>query len=89
MKTWIKGNRHQDQPKILRTLRAKLVGHYRYYGVTDNYEKMRQFYLLTMKMMWKWWNRRSQRRSLTWERFNTILHVLKLPKPRIYVNIYG
>jgi hypothetical protein len=72
MKMWIKFNRHMAQPEFLKTIRSKLSGHYRYYGVTDNYEKMRRFYTLTRNLIWKWLNRRSQRRSFTWEKYGQI-----------------
>lgn len=88
MKTWIKFNRHMEQKEFLKIIRSKLAGHYRYYGITDNSEKMQAYYFITIKLMFKWLNRRSQRRSFTWERYNEILKEFKLPKPRIYVNIY-
>jgi RNA-directed DNA polymerase len=89
MKTWIRFNKHMDQQEFLKKMRAKLLGHYHYYGVTDNIEKMFRFYTLTRNMMFKWLNRRSQRRSFTWERYNEVFKEFKLPKPRIYVDIYG
>jgi group II intron reverse transcriptase/maturase len=89
MKMWIKFNRHMAQPEFLKTIRSKLSGHYRYYGVTDNYEKMRRFYTLTRNLIWKWLNRRSQRRSFTWEKYGQNWEHFRLPAPRIYVNIYG
>lgn len=88
MKTWMKGNRHTEQKAFLKTLRAKLMGHYRYYGITDNYEKMKAYYDVTIHLMLKWLNRRSQRKSFTKERFFEVLKDLRIPKPRIYVNIY-
>ncbi|MCD9021861.1 hypothetical protein [Cohnella silvisoli] len=87
MKTWIRFNRHLDQEALLKTIRSKLTGHYRYYGITDNYGKTRSFYILTVKLMFKWLKRRSQRRSFTWERYNEVLKDFRLPKPRIYVNL--
>jgi len=35
-KEWLKTERHQDVKEIMKTIRAKLIGHYRYYGITDN-----------------------------------------------------
>lgn len=89
LKTWIRYNRHMSQPEFLKTIRAKLMGHYRYYGVTDNSEKMKSYYIMTIELMYKWLNRRSQHRSFTRERFYEVLKEFELPKPRIYVNIYG
>ncbi|MCD9022562.1 group II intron reverse transcriptase/maturase [Cohnella silvisoli] len=83
MKIWIRFNRHMEQQEFLKTIRAKLTGHYRYYGITDNYEKMDSYYNHTINLMYKWMNRRSQRNSFTWERFREVLKVFRLPKPRI------
>lgn len=89
MKEWIRFNRHMEQEAFLRTIRTKLMGHYRYYGITDNSERIRAYYFQTIKLMYKWLNRRSQRKSFTKERFFEVLKDFILPKPRIYVNIYG
>jgi len=88
MKTWIKINRHMEQETFLRIVRSKLVGHYRYYGITDNSRAIVSYYFQTSVLMFKWLNRRSQRRSFTWERYKNVLKDFQLPKPRIYVNIY-
>jgi len=88
LKTWIKFNRHMRQEEFLKIIRSKLAGHYRYYGITDNAEKMQSYYIITINLMFKWLNRRSQRKSFTRERFYEILTHFNLPKPRIYVNIY-
>lgn len=89
MKTWIRFNRHMEQEEFLRTIRSKLAGHYRYYGITDNFKMIYSFYDQTINLMYKWLNRRSQRKSFTWAKFREVLGKFKLPKPRIYVNIYG
>lgn len=88
MKSWIKVNRHMEQKAFLKTIRAKLLGHYRYYSITDNFERIYAFYYLTINLIFKWWNRRSQRKSFTKERFFKVLKEFTIPKPRIYVNIY-
>ncbi|TYS40586.1 group II intron reverse transcriptase/maturase, partial [Bacillus infantis] len=40
------------------------------------------------KLLFKWMNRRSQRKSFSWEKFKLFLEKYPLPKPRIKVNIY-
>ena len=44
-----------------KTSKKKLVGHYRYYGITDNTRTIRNFYEITAKMLYKVLNRRSQK----------------------------
>lgn len=62
-------------------------GHGQYYGVSDNLCGIRRYYLAASRILFKWLNRRSQRRSVTWERFNGIL-ARELPRPRIVHNFY-
>ncbi|THF72415.1 group II intron reverse transcriptase/maturase [Cohnella fermenti] len=88
MKQWIRTNRHLKQEEFLKAIRSKLLGHYRYYGITDNYDRMKAYQTETTKLMEKWLNRRSQRKSFTRERFSEVIKKWQLPKPRIYVDIY-
>ena len=70
------------------TLNAKLLGHYRYYGVSGNYRCINKFYKQTVSMVFKWLNRRSQKRSLIWLNFMKYLSLNPLPKPKIYFDMY-
>lgn len=88
-KEWLKAERHQDVKKLTKTIRANLIGHYRYYGVTDNSRALSVYKFQISKTVFKWLNRRSQRRSFTYDKFNLFLKRYPLPEPRIYVNIYG
>ena len=69
-------------------LQAKLRGHYQYYGVSGNMRSLRRFYSLTLRMTLKWLNRRSQRKSFSWKRFEKYLEHYPLPRPRIVHNLY-
>ena len=84
MDTWLKGVRNRiplaDWWKILKW---KLNGHYQYYGITGNRRSLERFYQQALKMTYKWWNRRSQQRSGSWEEFQRRLRWNPLPKPRI------
>ena len=59
--------RKQDQPlKILmKTLNQKLVGHYRYYGMTYNVQMLVKYHYYVVKLLFKWLNRRSNKKSYT------------------------
>jgi len=70
------------------TLGAKLRGHYQYYGVSGNVRALDRYYSLTMRMILKWLNRRSQRKSFSWKGFMKYLEHYPLPKPRIVHNLY-
>jgi hypothetical protein len=83
MTEWIKSHRHEKQSRILRTLRAKLRGTWNYYGLIGNSRRMGQFYSETCRTVYKWLNRRSQRKSLTWAAFHRLLRRFEVPRPRI------
>lgn len=70
-------------------LRAKLIGHFRYYGVSGNYSRLWRYRWLTVEAVFKWLNRRSQRRSYTWESFLLYLKRHPLPKPRVYHDLFN
>ena len=58
--------------QLFEKVNMKLRGHYQYYGVTDNYVEMLIYRNQTMKQLFYWMNRRSDKRSYTWETFNGI-----------------
>lgn len=69
-------------------LKQKLIGYYRYYGITDNIENLDKFRYLVRRLTFKWLNRRSQRSSYTWISFDTMFKYFKIPKAKVYVNIF-
>lgn len=69
-------------------LKAKLVGHYRYYGVSGNTRSLNQFYRLVQHLVFKWMNRRSQMKSFTWDNYAQYLKRHPLPTPSVYHNFY-
>ena len=89
MTTWLKSVRNQAAPKEWwETLKAKLRGHYQYYGVSGNTRAIRAFYMHTIKALFKWLNRRSQKRSMAWDGFSKYLEHYPIPKPKICHNFY-
>jgi len=89
MNIWIKQNRHLRLKDLTKKLNIKLSGHFRYYGITDNIHCTRDYLYNTERMLFKWLNRRSQRRSYTWEGFKELLKVFPLAQPRIYFNVHN
>ncbi len=76
-------------PEVIKWLNQVLVGYFHYYGITDNLKMLENFVYQIRKLLFKWLNRRSQRRSYTWENFMEFMKNFPLVKPRIYVSIYG
>lgn len=70
------------------TLKAKLMGHYNYFGISGNMRALRQFYNQVKWLVFKWINRRSQKRSMTRTKYFEYLQWNPLPMPRIYHSIY-
>ena len=75
--------RHQPVAWQQRQLSRQLLGHYAYYGIPGNYRALNNFYRQVTREWRKWLNRRSQKASMPWERFNRLLGVYPLPRPRI------
>jgi group II intron reverse transcriptase/maturase len=70
------------------TLRAKLRGHYQYYGISGNSRAIERYHYMTKRLVFKWVNRRSQKVSFTWEGFNAYLEHYPLPEPCIVHHLY-
>lgn len=67
-----------------------LRGHVNYYSVSGNLAAVEDYYHHLCRILHKWLNRRSQRKSLDWIRFNTIF--VKgglLPRVRLVQNLYN
>jgi hypothetical protein len=89
MNEWLKAIRNRYKVREWwQVLQAKLKGHYRYYGVSGNYRAVHRYYWTTVRLVFKWLNRRSQKRSMSWASFGKYLERYCLPRPRIYHNFY-
>jgi group II intron reverse transcriptase/maturase len=89
LNTWLQQKRNACSAKEWwPLLKAKLTGHYQYYGISGNMRSINRFYHLTVRLALKWLNRRSQRKSFCWAKFLNYLEHYPLPKPRIVHNLY-
>ena len=89
MNAWLKAVRNQAKTKEWwKILKAKLRGHFQYYGVSENYNSIVRFYKFTLRAVRKWMNRRSQKRKMSWDKFTKYLEHYPLPKPRIVHSFY-
>ena len=79
---WIKFIRNRIKLKeIWKLAKAKLQGHYNYFGFWMNKSKLNHFYYEAVKSLYKWLNRRSQKRSYNWDGFKERLKFHPLPQP--------
>lgn len=88
MKEWIKTHRTMPLELMFKTVNAKLRGHYQYYGVTDNTKEVKNYLNQTKWLLYKWLNRRSQKKSYTIDTFfNGLLRTFPLLEPEIKVSL--
>lgn len=87
-KEWIKANRILPTEVFMKTIISKIQGHCRYYGITDNRRSVGNYIDECRSLIFKWLNRRSQKRSFDWNKFVLFLKKYPLPKVKTYVNIF-
>jgi len=83
LKEWLKKSRSLPLPELIAILKSKLQGIWNYYGVIGNADKLWKFAWFAQQLIYKWLNRRSQRRSYTWTSFGEAWERWKMPSPRI------
>jgi hypothetical protein len=89
MKEWIKTHRVLPLEELFKTVKAKLRGHYQYYGVMDNTKEVKHFQTQTKWMLFKWLNRRSQKKSYTADTFfNGLLKTFPIKEPRTMISLF-
>ena len=82
-KEWLSKNRSLGTSKIFVKVREKLRGYYNYYGISGNYESLQSYFYYFKLILKKYLNKRSQRLSCNWEKFNRWLRIYGVPRPRI------
>mgnify|MGYP001604521392 FL=1 len=80
---WLRSRRHWKIREYWPTLVKKMVGHYGYYGITGNYDRLHAFFERTKRLWRKCLARRSQRSRMNWARMERVLRRYPLPPPRI------
>lgn len=80
---WIRANRHHRLSELMATVRAKYRGHAGYYGLIGNSRSLHQYGQQTRRVLFRWLNRRSQRRSCTWPTFERLLRRFQVEMPKV------
>lgn len=89
MNIWLKKTRNRIKVKQLWTrLASKMRGHFNYYGISANSRSINNFHYQTIKLVFKWMNRRSQKKSFNWKTFDNYTKLYPLPKPILAFNLY-
>jgi RNA-directed DNA polymerase len=82
---WLKRVRNQvTLAEWWKVFRLKLIGHYRYYGISGNMQALRKFSRESSALAYKWINRRSQKKSFTYAQYCKFKKYNPLPEPKIY-----
>ena len=66
--------------QIWKRLVAKVRGHIQYYGVSYNSQSLEEFIYHVRRIMFRWINRRSQKRSYNWDNFQKFTERNPLPR---------
>jgi RNA-directed DNA polymerase len=81
---WLKQVRNLCELKeIWKCIKAKLNGHFSYFGISGNFRCLQQYYKNVFWITFKWINRRSQKKSMTFKQFVQYIEWNPLPTPRI------
>lgn len=84
MNVWLRQKRSVlRKGALLKATKLRLVGHLNYYAITDNTERCGAFRYQVEKMLFKWLNRQSQKRSYTWAQFSGALAWVGWPSIRV------
>lgn len=79
---WLKINRNRfTTDKIWNHVKSILRGHFNYFGLDCNRPKLTHFYYAVNGLLFKWLNRRSQRKSINGVKFKRMLLKNPLPFP--------
>jgi len=69
--------------EMLREARIRVMGHLGYYAITDNLRRCDTYVYHAMRILYKWLNRKSQRKAYTWEGYMQALAWVDWPKVRL------
>lgn len=89
IKEWVQQEGHKMPMKELwKRFCKKMGGHIAYYGVSHNFRCVHNFVMKGIGIFFKWMNRRSQRKSFSWEQFEKFKQRFPIPKIRIVHSLF-
>ncbi len=69
--------------EMIRQARIRVLGHLNHYAITDNTDACSDYRFHATQILYKWLNRKSQRKGYNWDEFNQVLDLLDWPTVRI------
>lgn len=88
LKKWVKENRNMEFKMFMAKLNRKLIGTNNYYSLSGTMRELKNIYNHALWVVYKWMNRRSQRKSFILEKFLEEWNK-RIRKPYIHVNIWA
>jgi len=81
---WARKVRHVlRKGEMLRQAKIRVMGHLSYYAITDNMGRSSYYAYRARGILFKWLNRKSQRKAYTWASLNQAMASIKWPVPRV------
>lgn len=86
---WVKEIRNMRRLKeIWDIFKTKIAGHIQYYGVSFNMVEVNRYVQQATEIMFRWLNKRSQKKSFDWYKFKKFMKASPLPRVRICHRLY-
>jgi RNA-directed DNA polymerase len=85
---WCRRNLHRPVWEQHQKLRAKLVGHYAYYGITGNIRALRRFHRVVTELWYRWLARRQRKGYFAWRHYCELLQRFPLPPATVVHSVY-
>lgn len=87
-KQWLYQKRTMPVKEMIKALNLKLVGHYRYYGISFNGKMITNYLHRVQQYLFKTLNRRSDKKSYSWDGYIEMLKYYPSAKPKIYSSLF-
>lgn len=80
LKTYLREHLNtNDEEGLIRSIIRRVKGWINYHAISDNERRVGSFIRNVMRIILRWYNRRSQRKPMTWERLTKRLNQLHFP----------
>jgi hypothetical protein len=79
LRKYLKDNSNQETQKIANKVKTVVQGWINYHAISDNQSKVSAFIHESERILFKWRNRKGDRRKLSWEKFARFLQAINFP----------
>lgn len=80
LRNFLRKNLNAQHPSsLLKTVVRVIRGWINYHNISDNSRMVSAFRQESMRILFKWFNRRGRRRPMSWARFNKIMRAINFP----------